>query len=190
MLNKSDLRKKYIDKRNSLTPASIADLSLKITEQLFNLIQFKDQTIHVFHSIKIKKEVSTHFIISKLIAEFKDVKIIHSKSNLVTFELTHFVYNETSNLVTNRWGISEPENGEEVLENEIDIVLVPLLALDKNGYRVGYGKGFYDRFLSKCRRDVVKIGLSYFEPENSISDITEFDVALEYCITPRNIYKF
>ena len=70
------------------------------------------------------------------------------------------------------------------------MVLVPLLAFDSKGYRVGYGKGFYDRFLKQCRNDCVKIGLSYFEPIDAINDAGEFDVPLDFCITPQKAYVF
>ncbi|HEX8461529.1 MAG TPA: 5-formyltetrahydrofolate cyclo-ligase, partial [Segetibacter sp.] len=73
---------------------------------------------------------------------------------------------------------------------EIDLVFVPLLAYDKRGYRVGYGKGFYDRYLSLCKPEVLKVGFSYFGPEESIDDTHQFDVPLNYCITPDNIYEF
>jgi 5-formyltetrahydrofolate cyclo-ligase len=64
------------------------------------------------------------------------------------------------------------------------------LCFDLRGFRVGYGKGFYDRFLKKCRADCKKIGLSFFEPVKEISDIEEFDVALNFAVTPQEIYNF
>jgi 5-formyltetrahydrofolate cyclo-ligase len=59
---------------------------------------------------------------------------------------------------------------------------------DRRGFRVGYGKGFYDKFLSECRADCLKIGLSYFEPIDEISDAQNFDVRLDCCITPKEIF--
>ncbi len=73
---------------------------------------------------------------------------------------------------------------------EIDLVLVPLLAFDKNGSRVGYGKGHYDKFLSQCRDDVIKIGLSFFDPADQIDDINQFDISLNYCVTPHQVFEF
>ncbi|MDQ3180555.1 MAG: 5-formyltetrahydrofolate cyclo-ligase, partial [Acidobacteriota bacterium] len=77
----------------------------------------------------------------------------------------------------------------ELIETEkIDIVLVPLLCFDRKGFRVGYGKGFYDRFLKNCRTDCLKIGLSYFAPIKEISDVQDFDVRLDFSITPEEIF--
>ena len=70
------------------------------------------------------------------------------------------------------------------------MVFVPLLAFDKKGHRVGYGKGFYDKFLSECKPDAIKIGLSFFEPEELITDVFESDVKLDYCVTPNSIHAF
>ena len=70
-----------------------------------------------------------------------------------------------------------------------DVMLVPLLAYDNQKNRLGYGKGFYDRFLEKCHSKTIFIGLSLFEPEESIP-IEKTDVPLNFCITPKNIYTF
>ena len=86
--------------------------------------------------------------------------------------------------------IPEPINALEVPANKIEVVFVPLLAFDKKGHRVGYGKGFYDLFLSECSPDVIKIGLSFFNAEDSIEDVYENDVRLDYCVTPNEVYEF
>jgi 5-formyltetrahydrofolate cyclo-ligase len=65
-----------------------------------------------------------------------------------------------------------------------------LFGFDKKGYRVGYGRGFYDRFLSRCRKDCIKVGFSYFEPVDEIEDVCSLDVKLNYCITHEKFYIF
>ena len=67
----------------------------------------------------------------------------------------------------------------------LDLVFVPLLISDENNYRVGYGKGFYDRFLLNCRKDCKKIGLNFFKPTSKIVDINAFDIALDAVIYPK-----
>ena len=104
--------------------------------------------------------------------------------------MQHLHFDDEVELVHNAFGIAEPSAGKIVEPDEIDLVLVPLLAFDKHGYRVGYGKGYYDKFLSQCRKDVIKIGLSFFEPVDEIDDINQFDISLNYCVTPQQVYEF
>jgi len=104
--------------------------------------------------------------------------------------MNHIHFEDTSELINNEFGIDEPESGNKILEDEIDLVLVPLLAFDKKGFRVGYGKGFYDKFLFNCRIDTLKIGLSFFDPVDEIVDINQFDISLNYCVTPKDVFIF
>jgi 5-formyltetrahydrofolate cyclo-ligase len=70
------------------------------------------------------------------------------------------------------------------------MVIVPMLAFDRQGNRVGYGKGYYDSFLKQCRPDCIKVGVCYFEPIAQIDDAGDFDVPLNFCITPQQVYVF
>ena len=83
-----------------------------------------------------------------------------------------------------------PDASEEVPSSKIEVVFIPLLAFDKQGNRVGYGKGFYDKFLAECNPNTIKIGLSFFEPEELISDVNTKDIQLYYCVTPNRTIKF
>ena len=78
----------------------------------------------------------------------------------------------------------------EIIPKCCFVVFIPLLAFDQKGNRVGYGKGFYDKFLEQCKPKTVKIGLSFFSTEEEISDIYKNDISLDYCVTPQTIYKF
>lgn len=90
----------------------------------------------------------------------------------------------------NRFNVLEPISGEIIPPEQLDMVFVPLVAFDERGYRVGYGKGYFDRYLVRCRPNVIKIGFSFFDAVDSIEDINEFDVPLNFCITPYRIYEF
>ena len=118
----------------------------------------------------------------------KDKEIIISKSDFNTREMTHYLLTDNTKIKKNQYNIPEPIDGLEVPTHKIDVVFVPLLAFDKKGHRVGYGKGFYDKFLTDCKPKTIKIGLSFFEPEEKIEDVFENDVKLDYCITPKSIY--
>ncbi len=118
------------------------------------------------------------------------IKIVVPKINLNEGEMQHYIFNEDVEMASNSFGIIEPVKGEKIAAGEIDLVITPLLAFDKKGYRVGYGKGFYDKFFLQCNNNVVRIGLSFFEAEEKIDDRDTYDIPLHYCITPNSVYTF
>ena len=103
--------------------------------------------------------------------------------------MTHFLLTDSLVLNTNAWGIPEPQGGIEIDPQQLDVIFIPLLAFDIKGNRLGYGKGFYDRFLSNCKPQALKIGLSLFEAESSIPQ-EKTDVMLTHCVTPDKTYTF
>lgn len=186
---KSDLRKKYRLLRKKLSIQEVEDRSIAIANQLLQLSILDKTYYHLFLSITEQKEVETSFILS--ILQGKDKEVVVSKSNFEEGILTHYLLTENTRIAKNKYNIPEPIDGLEVPEQKIDVVFIPLLAFDENGNRVGYGKGFYDNFLKRCRNDVVKVGLSLFEAEKgTITDIYEGDVKLNYCVTPTKAYSF
>lgn len=194
-MNKKDLRKKYKELRDQLSEDEIEAKSMAIANRLLQLDtipngrQVWEQTyFHLFLSIEEQKEVDTEFILQILAG--KDKEIVVAKSNFKTLEMSHYLLTDNTKFQKNEYNIYEPVDGLEVPVSKIDVVFVPLLAYDKKGNRVGYGKGFYDKFLSKCREDIIKIGLSFFEPEDAIAAVSETDIRLDYCVTPMTVYNF
>ena len=186
--NKKELRLIYKSLRKQLSEHDIEQKSLEITNNLIQLPIWDKTYFHVFLPITEQKEVDTELILHLLSG--KDKEILISKSNFETREMIHFLLTDNTRIAKNEYNIPEPVDGIEVPAKKIEVVFVPLLAYDKKGNRVGYGKGFYDKFLSECNPDVIKIGLSFFEPEELISDIFEGDVQLDYCVTPRINHRF
>jgi len=194
-MNKKDLRKKYKELREQLSVDEIEAKSMAIANRLLQLDtipngrQVWEQTyFHLFLSIEEQKEVDTEFILQILAG--KDKEIVVAKSNFKTLEMSHYLLTDNTKFQKNEYNIYEPVDGLEVPVSKIDVVFVPLLAYDKKGNRVGYGKGFYDKFLSKCREDIIKIGLSFFEPEDAIAAVSQTDIRLDYCVTPMTVYNF
>ena len=187
-MTKRELRAKYKLLRNELTPEAIEDKSLLIANQLLKLPVWEKTYFHIFMPIVEHHEIDTQFIMHVLSG--KDKEMVVSKSDFESMKMTHFLLTENTKFTKNTYNIPEPVDGIEVPVNKIEVVFVPLLAFDLKGHRVGYGKGFYDRFLARCRPDILKIGFSYFEPVEHISDINQFDVPLNICITPNRIYEF
>lgn len=187
-MTKAGLRNKYKVLRESLTSDQVDDLSIAIANQLLKLPIWEYTYYHLFLSIEEKKEVNTDYILN--ILSGKDKNIVVSKSDFKSGTMTHFLLTDNTIIKKTSYNIPEPVDGIEINSDKLEVVFVPLLAFDNHGNRVGYGKGFYDRFLSECKPQTITVGLSFFEAEDSISDIHESDVTLNYCVTPKNVYKF
>ena len=188
-MTKSELRKLYLQKRLAIKEEDYITYNAQICNQFFSTIDLSlIKVIHTYLPIEKKREPDTWMIIDRIKQEFHNIRISipRVKNNV----LENFYFDGTHQLEKNNWGIPEPKHGIPTPADKIDLVIVPLLAFDKSGARVGYGKGFYDKFLKGCRPDCKKIGLSFFEPIEQISDTNEFDINLTHCITPTKLYQF
>ncbi len=187
-MTKKDLRLKYKNLRFQLTENEIEEGSLQIANQLIRLDIWQHSFYHLFLPIESQKEINTEYILQVLAG--KDKNIVLSKSDFSTREMTHFLLTDNTTIKKNAYDIPEPIDGLEVPVSKIDVVFVPLLAFDEKGNRVGYGKGFYDKFLAECKPEVLKIGVSFFEAETIISDVLPTDIQLDLCVTPTEVYIF
>lgn len=169
------------------------DALTKISDAVFRQLQNDlgdrlEGKIHVFLPIQKQNEIDTWPIIHWLWKQGAEVVV--SKSDLHTPELQHFTLLHDTLLELNPWGIPEPVDAEPVNQIELTAVLIPLLCFDRQGHRIGYGKGYYDRFLAGCSNNPLKIGLSHFEPIEGSIEALESDILLDYCVTPTRTYKF
>jgi len=187
-MKKSELRIKYKALRQSFSEEEIEEMSVAIANNVLGLPIWHNAYFHVFLPITEQIEVNTEYILHVLSG--KDKEIVVSKSDFKTRNMTHFLLTDNTKIKKNSYNIPEPLDGIEVPVTKIDAVFVPLLAFDTTGNRVGYGKGFYDVFLSRCKPETIKIGLSFFEAETTVADVYENDVKLDYCVTPKKIYTF
>lgn len=186
-MEKSTLRKIYLEKRKKLHENDILYLSKKIFENFISEFPVsKNQKVHCFLSISKKNEVDTNFFLEYF---FKNnIRVFVPKvvdEQLISIEIT-----EESALLENSWGIKEPVENIDSGIKDFDLILVPLLYADSFGNRVGYGKGFYDRFFSEIKPNNLKIGLNFFSPEELIDDVAPFDIALDYLVTPTAVLSF
>lgn len=187
-MTKAELRKKYKTLRQQLSSEDIEEKSIAIANQLLKLPIWEYSYYHIFLPIESMKEINTEYILN--ILSGKDKNIIISKCSFKDNSLENFLLTDNTKLKTNNYGVPEPENGIPINDSLIDVVFVPLLAYDIKGNRVGYGKGFYDNFLANCKPNTVKIGLSFFEPENEDINTRKKDISLNYCINPLKSTKF
>ena len=190
-MNKSELRKTYLAKQKQLSSFERKEKSREIVNQFFqnfNLTQIK--ILHCFLPIERTGEIDTRLIFQKIWRDFPNITTLVPRVDFEINEIENLRFTPETEIKQNQWQIQEPTHNETIESEKIDAVLVPLLCFDEKGFRVGYGKGFYDKFLEKCRADCSKIGLSYFAPVAKIADSQKFDVKLDFCVAPKKIWNF
>ena len=189
-MQKEEARKIYKEKRKALTDAERS----KLDDLL--LIQLQTAGLPFIHHllsywpIEENGEPDTSLFNDYL--EFKNpaIKILYPKADFENLELEAIEVDADTAFQKNARNIHEPMDGIVMDAGVIDLVFVPLLIFDKQGYRIGYGKGFYDKYLPKCRPDCLKLGFCYFDPIQKIEGTRDFDVPLNLCITPQKVYVF
>ncbi len=187
---KKEVRSIYRQKRNAL---SIAE-----TEKLDDLLLIQFQTVELplldsvlsYWPIEENNEPNTHLVTEFLRFRNPEIEIAYPVSDFDSLNMKAIAVVVDTAFTKKQLNIFEPESGKEVPPSAIDMVMVPMLAVDQRGYRVGYGRGFYDKYLVACREDCIKIGFCYFEPVALIEDCNDFDVPLNLCITPQAVYVF
>lgn len=187
-MNKKELRLRYKKLREEISSEALEEKSLDIANNLLKLDIWQFSYYHLFLSISKKKEVDTDPILH--ILQGKDKNVVLSKADFKSGKLHNYLLTDSTLIRTNSWGIPEPVDGIEIPPAMIEVAFIPLLAFDKKGNRIGYGKGFYDRFLSECTGNVLKVGLSFFEAEKELPQVAPHDVPLNYCVTPSKNYGF
>ncbi len=189
-MKKQEARKYYLAQRKNLNPDIVRRYNKQIKDLFFeNFSLEKVKHLHTFLPAAKFNEVDTFGIIHPIWQQCHTTKIVVPTTDFDKNELVHFVLQSSTPLQENHWGILEPVGAKIVEATQIDLVLVPLLAYDRQGHRVGYGKGFYDKFLAKCPKHTLKIGLSFFEPIDSIEGLNEYDIALDGVISPKGLMQ-
>jgi 5-formyltetrahydrofolate cyclo-ligase len=189
-MKKEEARRIYMEKRASLSERE----RVKLDDLL--LIQFQSAELPFTGSllsywpIEENNEPDTHLFTEFLRFRNPELKVCYPRSDFESGLMEAILTDIDTPFKKTVLNILEPEGQDVLMPDEIDMVFVPLIAFDRSGYRVGYGKGFYDRWLGGCRPDCIKVGFSYFEPIASIEGRHDFDVPLNLCITPQNLYVF
>ena len=184
--NKFFLRQLFKKERSRLSVNVVDDLSKKIFKNLINLNIWDKNFYHLYLSNINNKEVETNKIVNLLFEKDKRIFVPKIKDT----NLIHVEIKKDTLYSTNKIGIKEPKENHKADPNLFEVVFIPLLAYDKQGNRVGYGGGYYDKFLGNIKTNPLKIGFSLFEPVDKIQDIEKHDVRLDYVITPKKVYSF
>ena len=178
------IRSEFKESRQLMTAEEREQAAADICSNAIQSYDFTNKNISIFLPIERHLEINTWHFIDKIQADFYLPVLKNDK------ELKHVKFENKAQIKVNSWGIPEPTYGTEIDPLYLDYVLVPLLAVNHKGHRVGYGKGFYDRFLADCNPNCKTIGLNYFEPIDEISDLNEGDIALNGCVSPLTILHF
>lgn len=188
-MNKDTARKLFQEKRQKITVFRFEQESSQLIQNTINIIKkLNPRCIHCFLPIQTKQEINTNPIIEYCWSKNIHVVVPISNFDEGTLKSAEFSPNTETKITKNN--IIEPSKPVWQEDHDIDLVITPLLAFDIKGYRVGYGKGFYDRFFASLRNDVKRVGISLFSPCEEIENINEYDIPLTHCITPKKIYTF
>lgn len=187
-MTKKELRKLYKQRRFNISPKEKLKWDDLILLQLQKFDFGNADTLFTYW--EMNNEPNTQILSSYLKHTIPNLQICYPVIDFATCNMNAILTNEDTIFTTNEYGITEPTHGVEMHAIDLDIIFVPLLICDMQGSRVGYGKGFYDKYLAQTRADAITIGFNYFAPIVKIDDAKEFDIPLNYCITPEKIYEF
>jgi 5-formyltetrahydrofolate cyclo-ligase len=187
---KSQLRKQYTLQRNALDPEQWELMNQEMLEQFSTIALDGIQFLMSYYPLPEQKEFDTTACEDLLRLQNDKLNIYWPRLSADETSMDAVLKIDNGSFSANKYNILEPVGSEIIEPQLLDAIFVPLLAFDLQGYRVGYGKGYYDRYLTKCAQDVVKIGFSFFEAVERIDNIHQFDVPLNFCITPKRVYEF
>lgn len=185
-MDKNTIRQQYRQYRADLTAEERLEKSIQVANQALQLPIWDSTYFHLFLSSETLKEVDTEPLMAVLQGKDKQLIVPRMEENN---RLKHLLLTDATPVLKNSFGIPEPQDGIIIEEKMLEVVFVPLLAFDESGHRLGYGKGYYDRFLARCSSNCIKIGLSFFSPEKQLP-VEHTDIPLDYCITPTKSYTF
>lgn len=183
---KAESRKYYRAKRKEYTREDIMLKSKQILNHIKHFDFNSDQNFHIFLPIKKNNEINTYPIIDWLFDQGKSIVL----PLVIGDDMISCKVEKSFETKLNTMQIPEPITYTEIDSTVIDVVFVPMFIADQYGNRVGYGGGYYDKFLAKCKPETKKIGLTYFKPIDIIEDTYEGDISLNYCVTPEGIFSF
>ncbi|NVJ86888.1 MAG: 5-formyltetrahydrofolate cyclo-ligase [Algoriphagus sp.] len=186
---KSEIRKKYKQKRASLSASEKEDRSQAIFNKLVQWLENwnSSKRVHMYFPIQKQGEVNTYPILHWFWEQGWEVygSVVDRESDkMFTVRIP-----KGMEFVEDKWGIPVPQPIDKAIQASFDLILVPLLAFDQEGWRIGFGKGYYDQFLAALEFEPVKVGLSFFDSEELLPR-EPHDIPLNFCITPEKVIRF
>jgi 5-formyltetrahydrofolate cyclo-ligase len=200
-MRKATLRQEMRAARRALADHELAALSAQVVQvaaQTLQLLQYtgvlrRAAVVHCFLPIAQQRELDTWPLVRHLwdLALLNGVQVVVPVTHADEPELHNALLATGAPLITNAWGIPEPQEIVAVADEEIDVVLVPMLGFDWQGHRVGYGRGYYDRLLARLSPQAYRLGLCLFNAcAEPLEDVDEYDQTLHACATPEGLVIF
>lgn len=156
---KKELRKKFINARNNI----IKETKFSVAEKVCSLSEYKNAEC-VFCYVSKKGEADTTLLLERILLDKKRLLVPRCTDKCGNMEAVEI--KALSWLKEGYYGIKEPEKGEVTEKSEIDLCIVPGIAFDEDGYRIGYGGGYYDRFLKDIKAYTVGICFKELKAES------------------------
>lgn len=182
------IRKGTLINRRLLDPHVYEERNRQVVHRALQLAtQLNAQCIHCFLAIERNREVDTWPIIREVTENQKSVVV--SATDFDNHTMTHFFYSKELGFENDAFGIPTPVDGQSADLSKVDLVFIPMLAGDKLGNRIGYGKGYYDQLLAATNAEVVKVGLTLAPLFDQFRFAEPHDIALDYIITPFECIK-
>lgn len=182
---KAALRNSALEWRRSLLRSDKQRMDFKIQSKVMNLWKFREvRTVLAYCSKPV--EIDTKLLIERAMALGKTVAVPRCIPD--TRDMDFYIIRSFSDLVPGAFGVMEPdpEKCEKLTDFEASVCIVPALVYDKEGYRLGYGKGYYDRFLSGYRGSC--IGLAYSDWVKDSLPHGKFDRKVDIIVTEKENY--
>ncbi|SMO41245.1 5-formyltetrahydrofolate cyclo-ligase [Fodinibius sediminis] len=182
--SKEKLRKRLCSRRARISGADFMGFSREITVELQQQPEYRSASvIHCYVSMNDRREVNTHVLIKMMIEQGK--RVVVPVTHFEDERLSHIGLRSFDDLRPNKWGVLEPKSGRQAEPGALDLVIVPMVGGDERGHRIGYGGGYYDRFLKGV--SCPTIGLCFEQNIVSCLPTEDYDVPLDKIITEKRI---
>jgi 5-formyltetrahydrofolate cyclo-ligase len=187
---KANLRKQFISDRAGIELRQAHEWQARMLDFFANIPIPPNSRILSYRSMPEKNEIPMEYFEDFLMSEKKGLELCYPAIDSGDGSMEAYLDDESLEWETVSFGLKQPASGNRVDPRSVEVILLPLLTFDRSGHRLGYGKGYFDRYLVRCRPSAVKIGFSWFEPMEELPEIQSYDIPLDYCVTPEKLYVF
>jgi 5-formyltetrahydrofolate cyclo-ligase len=190
-MSKEHLREKYLAQRQAMSASVYHQKNQRVYTHFFrefNMTHYP--SLHTYLSCPARKEVDTWRLVHTILVKNPTIVLAVPKLLAGPRQMESRQIAQNTTFQQHSWGVQEPMGGAQIPAAAFLLVVLPVIAFDEQGYRVGYGQGYYDLFLKQCRPDVTKVGLCFEDPLPAIDDLHGYDVPMDYCVTPNQVFRW